>query len=620
MKLMVSKYVRTLGLLALTPAIGLLTTVSAKARALGIDSDFNCCSVNWTTAANNGIQFACIKATAQDQGFQNNVFGNRMQGAQSAGIYTIPYNRVNPSLYSPSSEASYFWNFAAPYINAGGLNLSPAVDIEDGLTGSYKLDNGSTTSNLATWINQYFSDLSNDADNDGVKIVQLTYANVGRTCSLGSGLHGSLWLADPCGCDPSTGSPYTCGGCTSSDGWDGCEPTGSESWSIWQYAWDVLVPGPTEHVDEDVYNGSLSSMVSAFATTTTFGGVSFKPSPILYANGHENVFALQYTGYAPWSAHNTGGPTNSWTETWIGNGGQFTGSSTVVPALNLNGYLEVFSIGTSGNDFMHASNTGEGTSFGSWSVLGSSGYVGNPAVIEDPANGRVEVYTHNSPGGSIQRFYHIGFSGAWTNESLGGSIGSDPTAIINANGYYNVFAVDGSGNLVNRWNTGPGTAWDSGGWQTIGTGCAGRPAIIVRDDGGVEVFVRRASDNTVNHYYHGGFTNAWNSGNIGGSTPNAIASNLSVIENTGRQIEVFGITSGGGLWHASNSGPGTSWSSWSQITTGGTALFSDPAAIVNTNSSAEVFVRILNSNQVGHIWNSGPGTSWGSLSLFNGPQ
>lgn len=620
MKLFVSKYVRALGLLTVASGISLLPAESAQARALGIDSDFNCCSVNWVTAANNGIQFACIKATQQDAGFQNNVFGNRMQGAQSAGIYTIPYNRVNPSTYTPSQEASYFWNFAGPYINAGGFNLSPAVDIEDGLTGTYKKDGGGTQ-NLAQWCNQYFSDLKADAAADGIKIEQMSYVNVGVMCDFGSTtLGGSLWLAQPCGCDPSTGSPYTCGGCSQSDAWDGCEPTGSESWSIWQYAWDVLVPGPTEHVDEDVYNGSISSMVSQFGTAPTFGGVAFKPSPVLYANGDENAFALQYTGFAPWSAHSAAGPTTNWTETWIGNGGQFTGSSTVLPVLNSNGYMEVFSIGTSGTDLMHANNTGEGTSFGSWSVLGSTGFTGNPTAIEDPANGRVEVFVHNSAGGSVQRFYHIGFSGAWSNESLGGTLGSDPTAVINANGYYNVLAVDTSGNLVNRWNTGPGTAWNSGGWQTIGTGCAGRPAVIVRDDGGVEVFVRRASDNTINHFYHSSFTNAWNSGNIGGSTPNAITSNCSVIENTGKQIEVFGITSGGGLWHASNSGPGTSWGSWSQISTGGAALFSDPSAIVNANGSAEVFVRMLNDNVVGHIWNSGPGTSWGSLYLFNGPQ
>jgi hypothetical protein len=301
MKGLESKYWRTPGLLALVSSISLLLAASAHARTLGIDSDFACCPVNWVTAANNGIQFACIKATQQDAGFQNSVFGNRMQGAQSAGIYTIPYNRVNPSTYTPAQEAAYFWNFAGPYINAGGYNLSPAVDIEDGLTGSYKKDGGGAQ-NLAQWCNQYFDDLKADAAADGINIQQITYMNVGIMCDFGSTvLGGSLWLADPCGCDPATDSPYTCGGCTQSEGWDGCEPTGNENWSIWQYAWDALVPGPSEHVDEDVYNGNLSDMVSKLGTAPTSSNISSKPSPILYPEGEENVLALQYIGYAPWA-------------------------------------------------------------------------------------------------------------------------------------------------------------------------------------------------------------------------------------------------------------------------------------------------------------------------------
>jgi hypothetical protein len=600
-------------------------TEHASARALGIDSDFNCCSVTWSSVAGSGVQFACIKATQQDAGFQNNVFGNRMQGAQGAGIYTIPYNRVNPATYTPSSEAAYFWNVAGPYIHAGGYNLSPAVDIEDGLTGSYKKDGGGTQS-LAAWINQYYNDLANDAAADGVNIQKLAYVNVGSTCYIGSGMNGLLWLADPCGCNPQTGSPYTCGGCSVSGAWDGCLPIGSETWSIWQYEWSSQqssppYPGLSERVDLDVYNGSISQMVSALGTSSAFGGVAFKPSSILYGNGHEEVFALQYTGYAPWHATDSNTiPGTTWNEGWLGNNGQFRGSSAVVPVLNINGNLEIFAVDTSGQYFMNAWNTGEGTAWSSWAQIGSSGYVGNPAVLGRP-DGGVEAFVHTTAGGSVAHFSRPTFSSPWASSDLGGSIGSDPTVILNTNNYVQVFAVDGSGNLVNRWNTGPGTAWNSGGWVGItgGSGCSGRPAAVVRADGGVEVFVRRSSDGVVKHFYHPNFSATWSNDTLNSGV--TYGSNLSAVENAGpnHQMEVFGITAAGNLWHVSNSGPGTSWGSWSQITTG-TALFSDPCAMVNANGSVEVFARIASNNALGHVWNSGAGTAWGTFSSFQGPQ
>ena len=176
-------------------------------RALGMDSDFHCCSVNFVTAASNGIQFACIKATALDEGFSNSVFASRMTAAQSAGVYTIPYNRCDPSSNAPKTEAAFFWSWAKTNITAGGYNLSPALDVEDGLTGSYISDTGGSIS-LSGWCNQWYNDVSNYAAAAGIRIQQLTYVNIGIMCDLGSGLHGNLWLANPC-CsnNPATGNP-----------------------------------------------------------------------------------------------------------------------------------------------------------------------------------------------------------------------------------------------------------------------------------------------------------------------------------------------------------------------------------------------------------------------------
>jgi GH25 family lysozyme M1 (1,4-beta-N-acetylmuramidase) len=119
-------------------------------RAMGMDSDFHCCSVNFKTAAAAGIQFACIKATAPDESFSNSVFSSRMSAAQAAGVYTLPYNRCDPSVFMPKTEAQFFWSWTKTSIAAGGYNLSPALDVEDGLTGSYIGDTGGAIS-LAGW-------------------------------------------------------------------------------------------------------------------------------------------------------------------------------------------------------------------------------------------------------------------------------------------------------------------------------------------------------------------------------------------------------------------------------------------------------------------------------------
>ena len=52
--------------------------------ALGIDSPFDAATPDWTTIAGDGISFACIKATAQDEGFENGSFASLIAGAQSA--------------------------------------------------------------------------------------------------------------------------------------------------------------------------------------------------------------------------------------------------------------------------------------------------------------------------------------------------------------------------------------------------------------------------------------------------------------------------------------------------------------------------------------------------------
>lgn len=282
-------------------------------RPEGIDSDFQTSAPNWSEVAVDGtygIQFACIKATALDEGFSNSFFASRMSGAQAAGIYTIPYNRCDPSKYKPGTEALFFWNWAKTNVTAGGYNLSPALDIEDGLTGHYTNDTGSSVS-LSVWCNDWFNDVSNYAAAAGVRLKQITYVNAGSSCDLSSSLHGNGWIAWTNCCWPynsgeeQTGTPWCQG--------TGCEIFGSGTWTIWQWAWpgegQGILNGIKEHVDQDVYNGTLAQMVAALGTTGTAPAFTLKPTNQMVFAG--NMLVVPATVFASppatfyWSNLNT---------------------------------------------------------------------------------------------------------------------------------------------------------------------------------------------------------------------------------------------------------------------------------------------------------------------------
>jgi hypothetical protein len=283
-------------------------------RPEGIDSDFQTSAPNWSEVAADGsygIQFACIKATALDEGFSNSYFASRMSGAQAAGIYTIPYNRCDPSVYKPNAEAQFFWNWAKTNVTAGGYNLSPALDIEDGLTGHYTNDTGAPVS-LSAWCNDWFNDVSNYAAAAGVHLKQITYVNAGSSCDLSSSLHGYGWIAWT-----NCAWPYNSGEEQTSTPWcqgTGCEIFGSAAWTLWQWAWpgegQGILNGLKEHVDQDVYNGTLAQMVAALGTTgTTPAFISTPTNQTVFAG---NMLIVPATVFASppatfyWSNLNTG--------------------------------------------------------------------------------------------------------------------------------------------------------------------------------------------------------------------------------------------------------------------------------------------------------------------------
>jgi len=186
-----------------------------------------------------------------------------------------------------------------------GYNLSPALDVEDGLTGSYKGDSGSSVS-LTTWCNEWYQDVSNSAASMGIDLQQVTYINAGASCFLdvSPAIGGYGWVAWTNCCWPynsgeeQTGTPW----CEDT----GCEIYGSGTWTIWQWAWpgegQAILNGLKEHVDQDVYNGTLSQMIAAMGTTGTAPAFTQKPTNTVVLAGSSlvipaTVFASPPAGY-----------------------------------------------------------------------------------------------------------------------------------------------------------------------------------------------------------------------------------------------------------------------------------------------------------------------------------
>lgn len=310
-----SKQTSRAALLAVLPAgFLMLSGIAAAQRPEGIDSDFQTSAPNWSQVAADGtygIQFACIKATALDEAFSNVYFASRMSGAQAAGIDTIPYNRCDPSVYQPNTEAQFFWNWAKTNLAAGGDNLSPALDVEDGLTGHYLSDSGGSIS-LSGWCDEWFNDVSNDAAAAGVHLKQLTYVNAGSSCNLGRALGGYGWIAWT-----NCAWPYNSGAEQTGTPWcqgAGCEIFGSGAWTVWQWAWpgegQPILNGLKEHVDQDVYNGTLAQMISTLGTTGTAPAFTLRPTNQTVFVGNTlvasaTVFASPPAGFH-WSNLDTG--------------------------------------------------------------------------------------------------------------------------------------------------------------------------------------------------------------------------------------------------------------------------------------------------------------------------
>jgi GH25 family lysozyme M1 (1,4-beta-N-acetylmuramidase) len=250
--------------------------------------------INWTSVKNGGISFAWTKAaeaTAAD-GYNHpsdDFIANENNG-KAAGVYMGAYYFAHPELDSPGVAAASFWSAAGSYILADGKTLMPMLDME-----VFTAHVGATS--YSDWANQWCNAIVADAAAVGVSVKPMIYVSACNVVYFDSSVSQWIpWIADYNDPIPQSGTPWNT--CNIGDVW------GSGVWSVWQYTSTGSVSGITGNVDEDVFNGSSTTMISMLvaasastsapaapvataATSVTSGGFQANWNSVSGATGYQ---------------------------------------------------------------------------------------------------------------------------------------------------------------------------------------------------------------------------------------------------------------------------------------------------------------------------------------------
>jgi GH25 family lysozyme M1 (1,4-beta-N-acetylmuramidase) len=236
---------------------GLFVTVTA-AQALpsgytvaGIDVYGGNGAINWTTAYNAGIRFAWAKAT-EGTGYVDPNWTSNYNGARAAGVLIGAYAFGRPDgPASPQQQADYL--VSTSNYQQDGLNLPPELDIEAPYSGINEPECWNLTqSQMVSWIRAFVNEVQARTGRAAVIYTDLGFWKdcTGNNSSFGANpLEIANWGASP------------------------VLPAGWTSFTAWQYDCSHSVPGSTQAVCQDAWNGSLASL-KAFA-----GGAPPPPPP-----------------------------------------------------------------------------------------------------------------------------------------------------------------------------------------------------------------------------------------------------------------------------------------------------------------------------------------------------
>jgi hypothetical protein len=221
------------------------------------------------------------------------------------------------------------------------------------------------------------------------------------------------------------------------------------------------------------------------------------------------------------------------------------------------------------------------------------------------ADGRLEAFAVDD-GGSLRHAWQATPGGTWSAwAAFPAKPVANPAVQRHADGRLDVFALGPGRAVVHIAQTAAGGAWDAS-WSSLGGVANGGPVVDRNVDGTLEIFVV-GTDGAVYHRREaaGGFS-PWASlgGNVVGSP--------SVHRNADGRLEVFAVGPDGSLQHVSQTTPGGGYGGFASL--GG--QITDPVVASNVDGRLEVF-GIGADGAIVHTWqvapNGGWATGWASI-------
>jgi hypothetical protein len=276
----------------------------------------------------------------------------------------------------------------------------------------------------------------------------------------------------------------------------------------------------------------------------------------------------------------------------------------VCVALNTDGRLEMFGIGTDHAAYDNWQTAAHAGPWSGWNSLG--GWVSQLAVACN-IDGRLELFAIGADGALYNNWQTAAHSGPWSGWNRLGGVVKQICVSLNTDGRLEVFGIGSDNALYNMWQTAPHAGpWS--GWNRLG-GWVSQIASIVNSDGRIEVF-GIGSDGALYDIWqtapHAGPWSGWN--RLGGWVKQIVP-----MRNTDGRLEVFGIGSDNALYNiwqtAPHAGP---WSAWNRL--GG--WISQVSAALNSDGRLEVF-GVGADRDLYNMWqtapHAGPWSAWNKL-------
>ncbi|MEV0158114.1 GH25 family lysozyme [Micromonospora sp. NPDC050686] len=231
---------RTVPLLAAALAVVTLNPVAADAAPTGysitgIDVSHYQGTINWSSVADSGVDFAYAKVT-EGTGYTDPTYLTNRSGARANGIYFGAYHFGRPDQGNPRGQADRLVDTSR--YSSDGTTLPPMLDIE--WSASQPTCFGLSTSAMVSWISQFL---------DQVKV---------RTGKLAMIYTNPNWW-NPCTGNSTAFGSYPLFHSRYADT-PGTLPSGWSRFTLWQWTSSGSVPGVSGGVDRDVFNGTLADL------------------------------------------------------------------------------------------------------------------------------------------------------------------------------------------------------------------------------------------------------------------------------------------------------------------------------------------------------------------------